>query len=847
MEIIDEIELQRHNLVTEDSNMKKIIKTLILIGWLIIINSTFAAFPRCDQNFYWTVRYNNWYHFYDEFYNHSWRNVYLNDFIVDFENPNYLDSGSPFKWNQTVYNKNFTINNWENIEILATDSTRNSPIVWRRIANHPATRSTWWNYDFWIRYNVIYDYSNNYPNTSDDTSHYECKYYQVTWCWDWVLDSADWETCDPADPSRSGWWAWWCSAVTCTPLVWWLCVPWPTVWAQGSPLTAASAWLCPAWVVVSNFASVSVWATTNYTWDCWWVSWWACSASYTTWWWGWWCIAWPTVWVQPNPLNALSAWLCPPWVTVSNFVPVTAWATTTYTWSCAWLSWGNCIASYSSWWWGWWWGWGGWWWGWWWGGGTSWINSYCWDWIVQKPNAKWQDETCDTNAPWCKGCLMAQTNPWEWWPWKITITNPWATNSYYSISSYKIVAWDKVPLFTNKDEIRFESSANLYLWWQPVSIVNNANKIITWVGKTYTLPLWSWVWRVDYLDHKVYDGSWKLVDIIYKTVNYPSNLRLFAWSDITNFRWDTSSFGSSEIYRDTNMSSIYPSQWNNVFYINVWFIEEAMSIRVTKNIISNVSWWNAYIYNPVWFDVNYVVWNYLDKLASGNFTTTSINARNREWQNLSSLTSEITSDSNFNNKINETNISDTNKITSSILIKNSSLDDVIVEGVADFDKLLPQLWDNQNIRIIKDKNLIIKAWVWDLKLFATKTIIIENWDLIINRDISYFWTDSSWAFVVKNGNILVSKDVSKISWVYLDMKWSIWSSNWATEKQLVVEWSLYWNSQHLSKNRTYVRATEWSSALTTWVIINYSNRVLKNPPPMLTNFIEEYNEKRIAK
>lgn len=441
---------------------------------------------------------------------------------------------------------------------------------------------------------------------------------------------------------------------------------------------------------------------------------------------------------------------------------------------------------------------------------------------------------------------MTKTNPWENWPWKITVTNPWAVNSYFALSSYKIIAWDWVPLFTDRDEIRFESSSNLYLGWQPAWIVNKANSIISWTGKVYILPSWVWVWRVDFLDHKVYDGSGNLVDIVYRTVNYPATIKLFDGNEIKNFKWNTSKFSQNEIYRDTDISAIYPSQWINNFYVNLGYIEEAMPIRVTKNIVSNVSWWNAYIYNPLWFDVNYVVGNYIDKLAQWNFTTTSVNARNRLWQNLSSLTSDIVSDSSFNNKINETNIIEGSQINSTDLSRNNNLSDVVINDINDFNQLA-QVGDNSNIRTIKNKNLVIDYNASDIFLSWVKTIVVENWDLIINRNISYLWTDSSWAFVVKSGNILVAKNVSKISWVFLVMNWEIWSSNWATEKQLIVEWSLYGNSENLSQNRTYVRWTEWSTALTTWVIINYSNRVLKNPPPMLTNFVNEYNEKRVSK
>jgi len=143
-----------------------------------------AGFSQCDQNYpIRTIRYQANKHFFDTFSNNGTRTVFLNDFFVDFFNPTYLDSGSPFEWTSMINNAGYAINPGITTEIIATDSTRNpAPITGWKIVQHPVTRSTGSNYDFGIRYKIIYDYSNNYPNTSDDQSHTECQYYQVTWC-----------------------------------------------------------------------------------------------------------------------------------------------------------------------------------------------------------------------------------------------------------------------------------------------------------------------------------------------------------------------------------------------------------------------------------------------------------------------------------------------------------------------------------------------------------------------------------------------------------------------------------------------------------------------------------------
>jgi hypothetical protein len=53
-----------------------------------------------------------------------------------------------------------------------------------QIVKHPQTRTngTRSSYDFMISYKSNYDYSNNYPDSSDDRFHTECQYFSVTWC-----------------------------------------------------------------------------------------------------------------------------------------------------------------------------------------------------------------------------------------------------------------------------------------------------------------------------------------------------------------------------------------------------------------------------------------------------------------------------------------------------------------------------------------------------------------------------------------------------------------------------------------------------------------------------------------
>ncbi|MBW7955014.1 hypothetical protein H3C61_04350 [Candidatus Gracilibacteria bacterium] len=200
--------------------MKKFL--LIFISTLLFNTSIlYADFNQCDQIFDGgMLRYDYSYKFHDDWNNNTNKNVYLNDSRVDFESPTYLDQGTKFDWTQALRNNNYTVNPNSSMRILETGTTN-----WR-IANHPTTRTagTRNSHDFGISYTVYYDYSNNYPNASDDISHKECIYYSVSWCGDGVLDNnldysgRPYEVCDSNDPNKTGWGPGGCSN-TCQPII----------------------------------------------------------------------------------------------------------------------------------------------------------------------------------------------------------------------------------------------------------------------------------------------------------------------------------------------------------------------------------------------------------------------------------------------------------------------------------------------------------------------------------------------------------------------------------------------------------------------------------------------------
>lgn len=184
----------------------------ILFVLCMTIPGAFAA-GTCDQVFDgWMLRYNASYNFFDTWNNTTKKTQYLNTYSVDFVNWQYFDKGDAFNWTQALKDNNYAVNPNSSLKVLQTWNRK------RKIDQHPTirTQGTRDSYDFGIEYTIGFDTSNNYPNASDDVSHKECIYYSVTWCGDGILDTG-YETCDPNDPNRVGFWALGCNA-QCQPV-----------------------------------------------------------------------------------------------------------------------------------------------------------------------------------------------------------------------------------------------------------------------------------------------------------------------------------------------------------------------------------------------------------------------------------------------------------------------------------------------------------------------------------------------------------------------------------------------------------------------------------------------------
>jgi hypothetical protein len=69
----------------------------------------------------------------------------------------------------------------------------------------------------------------------------------------------------------------------------------------------------------------------------------------------------------------------------------------------------------------------------------------------------------------------------------------------------------------------------------------------------------------------------------------------------------------------------------------------------------------------------------------------------------------------------------------------------------------------------------------------------------------------------------------------------------SSTKVLRVDGTLYANggASPLISSRTYVYGSNAYNTLTSGVIVNYSNRALVSAPPLLTNYLSQYNVTKV--
>ena len=136
----------------------------------------------------------------------------------------------------------------------------------------------------------------------------------------------------------------------------------------------------------------------------------------------------------------------------------------------------------------------------------------------------------------------------------------------------------------------------------------------------------------------------------------------------------------------------------------------------------------------------------------------------------------------------------------------------------------------ENVLYVKDTNVTLSAQ----NLSETKTYIIENWNLTIEWNIK---STKNIAFIVKNGDIIIKKDVTRIDGTYVNISWKVKSEK--TPNKLTINGSIYWDLSELTSNRTHMSMDD-NGNISVWTIVNYGSNILKKPAPLIGQFIKEY-------
>jgi hypothetical protein len=147
-----------------------------------------------------------------------------------------------------------------------------------------------------------------------------------------------------------------------------------------------------------------------------------------------------------------------------------------------------------------------------------------------------------------------------------------------------------------------------------------------------------------------------------------------------------------------------------------------------------------------------------------------------------------------------------------------------------------------NAFVIKNTNFTVNASTLSW-LSGARTYIIENWDLVIEGDVTYADTI---AFVVRGWDIQINKAVKTIKGTFIaSPKSNVWGKIvwawWKTTEPLKVYGSLYGNVEWLISQRTYVKSNS-TGLLDVGTVVSFWSSVFRDPAPLTTTFINEYLE-----
>jgi len=874
--------------------MKKIV--LILVAFLFSTTSIYAY--QCDQSFYWKLRYWYQYKFYDNFSNNSSNSIWINKVDVNYTEEydyNWSSSFPSFNWTSWFKNKWYILNHWESGKVI--DANSSYPINYI-----PSVRSK---NNFVIQYKAKYYEKKWWTwDMSHPKYHTECKYYQITWCWDWVLDSSDGEQCDPNDSNKQWWWVWWCD-LSCKPINTPKTPTCDSLWVNpttgSSPLT--SAFYC-VWTNASNYKidiskgwsliKTINWNSANYTFvntgsyvaTCY-VNWNITSSS---------CtkninitdstpspVCWNGIvesWEQCDDWNIVNWDWCSS--TCQNETTPVCWNGIVESWEQCddWniVSWDWCSSTCQNEWW-------------WWGGGTpmcydisvswntvtcywnnktktfkidcgNWINKYVWaisNWTSQRI---WT-ASCDysinpkTIEPRCYVSWL----PLNWIPNPKDSYSGWTTRNQCENTNWQ-TCWNWILEWN--EECEKDSS-----WVFP----NICNTNCTLKNPVTTTP-WTTPWVITIPNHwslifweqaNVIIYRWQSLasklnnPYIYNDSDYDLSLK---WLCVVQTSWDTLTTPTIQPNCEALPAILYPGQKITFpWAYNDYKWKRVMSWDYGDNVLKityqNHAWeifdW-AYFATPVkvrvakpsiitvWWGTSYV--KSVDKVSDINKValTNKNNNKNFVWTSISKLTSysKNTTDSKVVNNTKKQGIKYSNSLTWVINDSSATTSDIVWINNGESYNWM------KNVFIFKNKNLKIdtsnalNSFNWPV------TFIVENWNLYINKNIIY---DNNIAFVVKGWDIIIDSWVTRIDGTYITIKkWTNWWKILSAQSTdtLVINGSLYWNIDDLVDNRVKITENAWN--LSVWTIVSFGSALFRKPAPLVSQFITEYlNQSKIAK
>jgi hypothetical protein len=381
-------------------------------------------------------------------------------------------------------------------------------------------------------------------------------------------------------------------------------------------------------------------------------------------------------------------------------------------------------------------------------------SSYCGNGSVERPNAAGQYENCDTTAAWCVSCNIAQTNPGSNGPGKLTITTP--GYSTIDINAFKLILGHQVPVFDPQDVVAFETNTPMYLQ-NKIATITNSSSLIQGANVSKMISNIGVGGAIRFKTGEMKDASGNILTITYNERLYPSSITLFQGSEpgLQGFMGDATNIVGD--YADTNMT--LPMFLGTGFYASLQFLEAPFSIRVSKPIIVNTAGGSAFIGSALGNSVNTLTANFMTALQNGNFTTSTVNTASSFA--LSSATRSISNNSLLSQSITSGSLAESLKIANASSVGLAGISTVInIASEYDIDPKSVPLGDTTNIRVFKDGNVSIDG---TLDLTGVKTIVIENGNLIINKNIRYMSPNASFAWIVKNGNIIVADSVTEIA------------------------------------------------------------------------------------